>query len=199
MIAFLKGKLASIENGAVFLEVGGLGYRVQVPLSLLHLLPPTGGEVVLHTHLAVREDSLYLYGFSEREELDFFLRLLNVTGVGPRGALAVLSIYRPAELARLIRDEDLAALTRVPGVGKKTAGRIVLELKDKISGKLPVRTAGEAAGGAAEDAVAALESLGYQPAVARKAVNQACSRFEEIPAAAELVKASLSILAGHVK
>ncbi|MHB1042949.1 MAG: Holliday junction branch migration protein RuvA [Eubacteriales bacterium] len=199
MIAFLKGKLASQDGGTVLVEVGGLGYQVQVPLSLLHLLPPTGEEIFLHTHLAVREDCLQLYGFSSREELDFFLKLLNVSGVGPRGALAVLSIYRPAELAGLIRGEDLTALTRVPGVGKKTAGRIVLELKDKISDKLPARADGEAAAGAEEDAVAALESLGYQPAVARKAVKEACSRFDAVPPAAGLVKACLSILAAQVK
>ena len=197
MYAFLRGKLAVVESGSVLVETGGIGYRVHVPLSLLSRLPSPGEELLLHTHLLVREDALQLYGFSSKEERDFFLKLLNVTGVGPRGALAVLSIYPPPELIRVITVEDLVALTRVPGVGKKTAGRIVLELKDKLPAGLSVDPGGETAGGVEADAVAALETLGYSPPEALKAVKRAAGRFTEAPPASELVKASLAILAGQ--
>jgi len=198
MYAFLRGKLAAVESGSVLIEACGIGYRVHVPLSLLSRLPSPGEELLLHTHLIVREDALQLYGFSSKEERDFFLKLLNVSGVGPRGALAVLSIYQPSELVRVITVEDLLALTRVPGVGKKTAGRIVLELKDKLSGGLSVNLGGEPAGGVEADAVAALETLGYSPPDALKAVKRAAGRFSEAPPASELVKAALAVLSGRV-
>ncbi|MCL6638894.1 MAG: Holliday junction branch migration protein RuvA [Firmicutes bacterium] len=196
MFAFLKGRLAAVESSSVVLEVSGIGYRVHVPLSLLHRLPPAGEELMLHTHLVVREDDLQLYGFSSREELDFFVKLLNVTGVGPRVAQAVLSIFHPAELARAIAVEDLASLTRVPGVGKKTAGRIVLELKDKVAAGIGDPATVKETDGVEADAVAALESLGYSLPEARRAVKQAAGRFKERPQVSELVKTSLSILAG---
>ncbi|MCL6634288.1 MAG: Holliday junction branch migration protein RuvA [Peptococcaceae bacterium] len=194
MIAFIRGKLADVQAGSVVLDAGGIGYRVHVPLSLLHRLPAPGNEVTLHTHLAVREDGFTLYGFWEQAELDFFLKLLSVSGVGPKGALAVLTIFPPAELGRIIASGDAASLTRVPGVGKKTAGRIILELKDRVGGPAAAQEAGHDGGGPAVDAVEALEALGYSAAEARKAVREALKNFEENTTAAELVRSALRLL-----
>jgi len=193
MIAFVKGNLADVRAGAVVIEAGGIGYKVQVPLSLLHSLPAKGGEVMLHTHLAVREDAFTLYGFREPGELDFFIKLLSVSGVGPRVALAILTIFPPGELGRIIAGGDTASLTRAPGVGKKTAGRIILELKDKVAAPVPEQ---ENAGGRTEfDAVEALEALGYSAVEARKAVRDALKNSGEKPPVTELVKNALRLLA----
>lgn len=194
MIAFIKGKLADLQAGAVVLDVGGIGYRVQVPLSLLNDLPARGGEVMLHTHLAVRDDGFSLYGFQEQAELDYFTRLLNVSGVGPKGALAVLTIFSPAELRQAILGEDTAALTRVPGVGKKTAGRIILELKDKLPGPAVSQEAGPAGRGREIDAVEALQALGYSPVEARRAVQGALQNSGGDLPVADLVRGALRLL-----
>lgn len=196
MIAFLNGKLAAVETGAVIIDVGGIGYRVQVPLSLMHNLPDPGGTIMLHTHLAVREDGVSLYGFKEREELDCFIKLLNVSGVGPKGALAVLTIFSPGELGQAIVNEDLASITKVPGIGKKTAGRIILELKDKITSATlkDVPGPGRVQAGLLADAVAALESLGYSTAEANKGVREAMAGGNGELTVAELVKKALRFL-----
>jgi len=194
MIAFLNGKLADIQSGAVIIDVGGIGYRVQVPLSIINSLPEPGGQVMLHTHLAVREDDISLYGFRERMQLDYFMKLLNVSGVGPKGALAVLTLFTPGELGQFIVNEDLAALTKVPGIGRKTAGRIILELKDKISASVIKDTAGHKQSGLVADAIAALEVLGYSTLEAHKGVKEALSGFNEEPPVSELVKKSLRLL-----
>jgi Holliday junction DNA helicase RuvA len=195
MIAFLNGKLADIQSGAVIIDVGGIGYRVQVPLSLMSSLPEPGGQVMLHTHLAVREDDISLYGFRDRGELEYFLKLLNVSGVGPKGALAVLTLFMPGELGQVIVNEDLAALTKVPGIGKKTAGRIILELKDKISAAVIKGGTGHKQPGLVADAIAALEALGYPTLEAHKSVKEALAGFNEEPPVTELVKKSLRLLA----
>lgn len=194
MISFLNGRLADIQAGAVIVDVGGIGYRVQVPLSLLHSLPEPGGQIMLHTHLAVREDDISLYGFREREELDYFLKLLSVSGVGPKGALAALSLFAPGELAQAIFNEDLTALTRVPGIGKKTAGRIILELKDKIPATAFKDAPGRKQAGLIADALAALEALGYSAVEAHKGVKEALAGLYEEPPVAELVKKALRLL-----
>lgn len=194
MITFIKGKLADIQTGSVVLDVGGIGYKVQVPLSLHYRLPAPGSELMLHTHLVVREDGFYLYGFQSQSELDFFLKLLNVAGVGPKGALAILTIYTPDELGRVIAGEDLASLTRVPGIGKKTAGRIFLELKDKVQSIEDIPDAGGYAAGRVTDAVQALEALGYSTAEARRAVQEACTNLGENSPLEELVRGALRLL-----
>jgi Holliday junction DNA helicase RuvA len=193
MIAFIKGKLADIQAGSVVLDVGGIGYRVQVPLSLQYRLPAQGSEFMLHTSLVVRDDGFYLYGFQSESELGFFLKLLNVSGVGPKGALAVLSIYTPSELGRAIAGEDIALLTRVPGIGKKTAGRIVLELKDKVAGLITAADPESIGIGREIDALDALEALGYSPVEARRAVKEALSGLEN-PQVEQLVKSALRLL-----
>ncbi|MDI9448277.1 MAG: Holliday junction branch migration protein RuvA [Bacillota bacterium] len=193
MIAFIRGKLAGVLNGSILLDVGGIGYEIQVPLNLLNSLNDLGSEVTLHTHLAVREDNLSLYGFKERDELDCFLKLINVSGIGPRGGLAILTIFSPGELTRIIKNEDISSLTRVPGIGKKTAGRLILELKDKISWLEPEQDK-EDAGRWDLDAVEALEALGYPAAESRRAVQEALRSFDQKPPEAELVKAALRLL-----
>jgi len=194
MIAFLNGRLADIQAGAVIIDVGGMGYRVQVPLSLINSLPEPGGQVLLHTHLAVREDDISLYGFREREELECFLKLLNVSGVGPKGALAALTLFAPEELGQAIVNEDLPALTRVPGIGKKTAGRIILELKDKIAATALKDVVGRKQPVLVADAAAALEALGYSMLEANKGVREALAGFTEEPPVAELVRRALRLL-----
>jgi Holliday junction DNA helicase RuvA len=193
MIAFIRGKLAGVLNGSILLDVGGIGYEIQVPLNLLNSLNDLGSEVTLHTHLAVREDNLSLYGFKERDELDCFLKLINVSGIGPRGGLAILTIFSPGELTRIIKNEDIPSLTRVPGIGKKTAGRLILELKDKISWLEPEQDK-EDAGRWDLDAVEALEALGYPAAESRRAVQEALRSFDQKPPEEELVKAALRLL-----
>lgn len=193
MIAFIKGKLADIQAGSVIIDVGGIGYKVQVPLSLQYRLPAAGSELMLHTSLVVREDSFSLYGFQGENELAFFLKLLNVSGVGPRGALAILSIYTPAELGRAIAGEDIASLTRAPGIGKKTAARIVLELKDKVSDLFDASEPRNIVIGREVDALEALEALGYSAVEARRAVKEAQAGLEN-PPVEELVKNALRLL-----
>lgn len=194
MIAFIKGKIADIQAGSVILDVGGIGYRVQVPLSLQYNLPARGSELMLHTSLVVRDDVFYLYGFQSENELDFFLKLLNVSGVGPRGALAMLSAYTPSELGRAIASEDIPLLTRVSGIGKKTAGRIILELKDKVSDLITASDHPESISiGREIDALEALEALGYSPLEARRAVKEAQSDLEN-PQVEQLVKSALRLL-----
>ena len=194
MIAFLRGKLKDIHAGAIILDVCGVGYKVQVPLSLLHKLPGIDNEVSLHTHLVVRENCFDLYGFQDRGELEYFLKLLNVSGVGPKGALAILTIFSPGELGRAILDEDTTSLIKAPGVGKKTAGRIILELKDKIQDIPLEQEVTKAGGGQDIDAVEALEALGYSPAEARRAVRGALEKAGGKPPVAEIVRNALRLL-----
>lgn len=194
MIAFIRGKLSNTQAGAVIVDVGGIGYYVQVPLSLLNSLPGPGEEIVMHTHLVVREDGFNLYGFKDLSQLEFFIKLLNVSGVGPKGALAVLTILSPSELKRAILSEDIALLTRVPGVGKKTAGRIVLELKDKVSGLIIENEVENAEIDRGNEAVQALEALGYSVIEARRAVKAALETSDGKAQTAELVRKALRVL-----
>ena len=206
MIASIRGTVLERGEGFVVLEAGGVGYQVQVTTSTLVSLPAIGSEVTLHTRHIVREDAQLLFGFAERDDLKLFDLLIAVNGVGPRIALAVLSGLSPAHFARAVRDENLAAITAVPGVGRKTAERLVVELRDKLS-FLPVAPA--AAAGAAsrekkprvlekneryEDAVAALVTLGYSAAQATEAVRRVSDEAGEAPAE-ELVKRALAVLA----
>lgn len=133
MIGYLQGKVAVLGLEYCYLEVNGVGYRVFIPGSSREKLA-TGAQVQLFTHLHVREDALLLYGFLTQQEYEVFLLLLSVTGIGPKAALAILSVMNPAQFIMAIGQQDLSALTRVSGIGKKTAERMVLELKDKVAG-----------------------------------------------------------------
>ena len=168
MIGSLRGTLLErATSGEVLVEVAGVGYRAQVPPPALAELGEPGGEVFLHTHLHVREDALQLYGFAEAGERQLFEQLLSVSGVGPKVALAIVSGYSPAELRRAIVREDAALLQSIPGVGKKTAQRVVLELKEKIAPLAAVADAPHlGAGDGHVVARDALVELGYSAAEA---------------------------------
>jgi len=171
----LKGTLVEKSPSRLTLDVEGVGYDVLVPLSTFYGLGEPGSSVVLRVHTHVREDVIALYGFASALEQDLFERLISISGIGPKLALAVLSGIDPSDLVRAIRAQDVARLTRIPGVGKKTAERIGLELKDRLPlAPAPVEAA--AAGTASDDALrddllSALANLGYQRAAVEKVVT----------------------------
>jgi Holliday junction DNA helicase RuvA len=176
VIAHLRGRIAEKQPNRVVVDVNGVGYDVFVPLSTFYGLGDHGSSVALRIHTHVREDALALYGFATPLEQDLFERLIGVSGIGPRLALAVLSGMEPADLMHAIERSDVARLTSIPGVGKKTSERIVLELKDRLP---PARTVTAAAGEAPADAtvrddvLSALLNLGYHRPLAEKAVASA--------------------------
>ena len=200
MIAFLRGKIAFLEGNAVVLDVGGVGYRIFVPVSCQSRLPGMGEEVLLLTYLSVREDSLQLYGFIEQAERELFVMLLNVGGIGPKGALSVLSFLSPPQLYLAVAQEDVKTVMKVPGVGKKTAQRLILELKDKLKGRevaqFEVDSPVFASIGQndADDALFALEALGYSATEALSVVQQVLKSAEKEIPASELLRLALQKL-----
>jgi len=181
MIASLRGRLADKQPNRIIVDVGGVGYDVAVPLSTYYKLGEPGSDVSLRVHTHVREDTLALYGFSTALELQIFERLIGIGGIGPKLALAVLSGIEVADLARAVQHGDVGRLTAIPGVGRKTAERIGLELKDK----LPKGVFEEAAAGAGtgapggelrQDLLSALLNLGYHRPLAEKAIDAALAR-----------------------
>ena len=171
MIGRLTGRLAAKAPDQVLLEVGGVGYMVHIPLSTFYELPENESPASLWIHTHVREDALALYGFLTERERTLFLLLLGVTGIGPRVALTVLSGIPPSELVEALRTQDVRRLVAVPGVGKKTAERMVLELADKVA-SLPGEAPAKApAAIAADDVISALVNLGYRKAEAERAVD----------------------------
>jgi holliday junction DNA helicase RuvA len=180
VIARLAGTLVEKHPSRLIVDVGGVGYDVLVPLSTFYGLGDPGSGVALRIHTHVREDVIALYGFASPLEQDLFERLISISGIGPKLALAVLSGIDPAELVRAIRLQDVARLTRIPGVGKKTAERIGLELKDRLphavaaTGAGPEITSPEDA--LREDLLSALANLGYQRASAEKSVDAALKK-----------------------
>jgi Holliday junction DNA helicase RuvA len=176
VIAHLRGRITEKQPNRIIVDVNGVGYDVFVPLSTFYGLGDPGSGVALRIHTHVREDALALYGFATPLEQDLFERLISVSGIGPRLALAVLSGMEPAELMRAIERSDVARLTSIPGVGKKTSERIVLELKDRLP---PARTLAAAAGetppdaAVRDDVLSALLNLGYHRPLAEKAVASA--------------------------
>jgi len=197
LLAFLRGTLAAVEKEMIVVEVNGIGFQLQVPASTLGRLPGPGAEVKLHTYLAAREDGVSLYGFWGPDELAIFRLLLNVGGVGPKGAVGLLSALGPQKLRLAIAQGDVDGLTRTPGIGKKTAQRIVLELKEKLAREispLEAQIAGTKAPSEEEDAVAALTALGYLESEARKAVRAAADESGSAAPAASLVRSALKKL-----
>lgn len=174
MIASLRGTLVDKTPNRVIVDVAGVGYDVQVPLSTFYVLGESGSTVSLRIHTHVREDALALFGFASAIELDLFERLIAISGIGPKLALAVLSGIEPADLVNAIRRQDVARLTAIPGIGKKTAERIGLELKDRLPAALQL--ADPAPGSASpgdqlrDDLLSALMNLGYQRQPAEKAI-----------------------------
>ena len=172
MIAFLRGRLLEKHPNRVIVDVQGVGYDVQVPVSSFYGMAEPGGDISLRVHTHVREDTIALFGFSTALELQLFERLIAVSGIGPKLALAVLSGIEPDDLIQAVHRADIARLTAIPGVGKKTAERIVLELKDRL-GVIAQTVEASPAGTLRDDLVSALVNLGYHRPALEKAVDAA--------------------------
>lgn len=187
MIAYIKGILTDVREDGIVVETGSIGYNIQVPGNLIGNLPGIGSEVKIHTYTHVREDAFLLYGFLTRDDLDIFKKCITVSGIGPKGALAILSVMDADSLRFAIISGDAKAIAKAPGVGARTAERLILELKDKVKiedtlvgrevaagSRLDVADNETASGinGMKNDAVQALVALGYSSTEALKAVNK---------------------------
>ncbi len=193
MYEAIRGTLLRREPASAVVEAGGLAYLLQIPLSTYEGLPATGDEVTLRLHLAVRDDDWRLFGFGTDGERGVFRALLRVSGVGPVMALSLLSGFRPKEFRAAVAGGDVRALTRVKGVGKKTAERIVVELRDAWQGEAggPVAEGAPAASGPVEDAIRALQSLGLDALEARKRVTQHAADDPLAADASDLIRKAL--------
>ena len=187
MIARLEGTLTEKQPNRLIVDIGGVGFDINVPLSTFYAVGEPGSKVALRIHTHVREDALALFGFSSKLELNIIERLIGISGVGTPLALAVLSGLETQELVRAIRIADVARLIGIPGVGKKTAERIILELKDKLpitsEGQAEDTSLGDEAGGLRDDVMSALLNLGYHRALVERAVAEVMTKstgdFEE--------------------
>ena len=169
MIGRIAGRLVAKQPPQIVIDVHGIGYELDVPMSTLYQLPATGSEVALLTHLIIREDAHQLYGFSTEGERTLFRKLLKISGIGARTALAVLSGMSVNDVRQAVSEQDTGRFTRIPGIGKKTAERLLLELKDKLDLAVVTVPAGNA--GASSDVVTALVALGYSEKEAQFAVK----------------------------
>ncbi|MBZ4667822.1 MAG: holliday junction helicase RuvA [Epulopiscium sp.] len=197
LISFIKGILDYMTEEWIIVDVNGIGYKIYISSSTVSKLPSVGKEVKIFTHLQVKEDELALYGFMSQDELNMFERLISVSGIGPKGALGILSTLSPADLCMAVITEDIKTLSSAPGIGKKTAQRMILELKDKINTLEAVGLGGETVlevqqNGTAEEAIFALTALGYSRVDAAKAVKEV---FKEDMSVEEMIKAALKKLA----
>ncbi len=183
MISYIRGILSEASEEGIVVETGGIGYEIRVPVTVLERLPALGSEIKVHTYLQVREDGIGLFGFLGKGELAVFRQLLGVGGIGPKGALGVLSALRPDDLRLAVISGDAKAIAKAPGIGIKTAQRIILDLKDKVSMDdiLPAEAFGDGEKAAAaapgvsqagREAIEALTALGYSPMEAAKAVGR---------------------------
>lgn len=202
MISYIKGTLAEKMEDSVVVEAGGIGYRIFVPTSVLSELPAIGENVKIHTYFCVREDSVSLFGFLSRQDIEIFVQLIGVNGIGPKSALGILSVLRPDALRIAVISGDAKALAKAPGVGNKTAQRIILDLKDKISAEdllygEPAAASDipeiSAVGEIGKEAVEALTALGYTASEAAGAVRKVT--ITETMTAEDVLKASLRHLA----
>lgn len=211
MIGSLKGVIKHKQAPWLLLEVSGVGYEIEAPMTTFYDLPEVGQNVDLHTHLVVREDAQLLYGFSRVGQRDVFRLLLKVNGIGPRVALAILSTLSNEELAHCVHYEDVAQLTRVPGIGKKTAERVLIEMRDKVD---QLTSAGNASmtdnnfGDAGDknrplsaspvtienDALSALEALGYKATEAIKVIKAVIKQHGNTDSSEELIRLALKSL-----
>jgi len=192
MIDHLSGELASTGDRWVVIDIGGIGYRVQVTGPTLQDLAGTGGRVMVHTHMVVRDDDIQLYGFAHPRERELFTILIGVTGIGPQTAMNILSRVSFEDFAIAIINDDEKVLTRIPGIGPKSAKRLILELKDKMkkcAATLPATSHRAEAG----DAVSALVSLGFSGREAEEAVDAVLSALSA-PTVQDLIRASLARL-----
>lgn len=201
MIAWLKGELMVKQPPLIVLNVNGVGYELEAPMTSFYDLPEVGDSVSLHVHLVVREDAQLLFGFVAQSQRDLFRNLIKINGVGPKVALAVLSTLTLEELLHCVTSADVTQLTRVPGIGKKTAERLLVDLKSRLEPMLEQMEAGQLAGGNGDmsvsqraDAIAALESLGYK----RVEVSKVLRDLPTDLSSEEQIKQALRILSGKV-
>lgn len=179
MYSYIKGELVEIMDDVIVVEAGQIGYNIHIPASMIDNFTGTGQEVKIYTYLQVKEDDMQLYGFLTRDDLNIFKLLLGVNGIGPKGALAVLSVMTPDDLRFAVLGEDSKAIAKAPGIGNKTAQRVILELKDKLSleDAFEAKTAHVAEvntnslSSVKNEAVQALTALGYSSSEALKAIN----------------------------
>jgi len=202
MIAFLSGRLLFKSPQAVTVLAGGVGYQVFIPLSVFYILPEAGDTVEFHVYTHVREDTLQLFGFQDPRERDMFLRLIEVSGIGPKLAVTILSGMPYKELGEALMLQDVQRIQTVPGIGKKTAERMVLELKEKISrmdwAVLPGREMPfTGRDQLLEDALSALVNLGYPKPLAEKALREIQSDLPENPTLEDLLKETLKKFSGR--
>ena len=199
MISYIRGELAALEKDKVIVDVGGVGYGIYMPGQAMALLPATGSEVKIHTYLNVREDAMQLFGFLTRDDLEIFKLLIGVSGIGPKGGLSILSKLSPDDLRYAVLSGDVKAISAAPGIGKKTAEKLIIELKDKldIADVLDHAIGNDAApqaennGSVSSEAVQALVALGYGNTESLRAVKQV--QLED-PTVEELLKEALKKL-----
>lgn len=209
MIGHLRGRILEKQPPWMLLDVNGVGYEIEASMNTFYRLPEVGAEVSLHTHFVVREDAQLLYGFADQQEKLLFRSLIKVNGVGPKLALSILSGISAADFIRTVHNEDTTALVRVPGVGKKTAERLIVEMKDRLSQlQLPTLTELELSSGNQTavampatvdfraEAESALIALGYKPQQATKAIEQAVQALGEEANTEALIRHSLRSMVG---
>ena len=205
MFSYIRGPLVEISEDVIVVEAGGIGWNIHVPLSVLDRLPRTGETVQVYTSFQVREDAMALYGFLCRQDLKMFEQLLSVSGIGPKAALGILSALNPDDLRMAVISEDVKAISRAPGIGPKTAKRVILELKDRVRMEDVLPTVqddslgtlssapGQGVEGVAKDAIEALVALGYSLTEATRAVRQV--ELSDGMSVEAVLKASLKYLA----
>lgn len=207
MIALIKGEIFDIEEDSFVILAGGVGYRVYTPLAAYETLPAVGDEIILHTHYHLRENDVSLFGFADKKELALFELLINVNGVGAKTALVMLNTLSYDQLLQSMQTGSISNLVKIPGIGKKTAERILLEMKDKLDKLVPAQVfqddAAESAGAAGKNfdfndksmAVTALVQLGYNAAQATKYVDKAAESLEDTATIEQLITAALQVAA----
>ena len=198
MITYIRGELVAIEEDKAIVDVNGVGYGIFMPGTAMNYLPPIGEEVKLHTYMNVREDAMQLFGFLTRDDLKVFKLVIGVSGIGPKGGLSILSKLSPDELRFAVMANDAKAISAAPGIGKKTAEKLIIELKDKLSiedvlergeSDSSMAVAASASNGAQTEAIQALVALGYGNAEAVKAVKKV--PCDETTSVEDILKAAL--------
>ncbi len=193
MIAFIRGKLCFSSPQKAVVETNGVGYDILIPLSTASNLPPIGSEIFFHTSLVIREESHTLYGFLKAEDKDLFHLLLNINGIGPKTALNVIGFFSLENLSEAVHSQDIASLSKIPGIGKKSAERLIVELKDKLPGYGSVKSF-QIAVPKMEDAVSALVNLGFTPSASQKALKKTCDLHGDDLELTDLITLSLKHL-----
>lgn len=194
MISRLTGILAAKRAPQILIDCHGVGYEADVSMTTFYKLPEVGRQISIWTHLLVREDSHSLIGFDNEQERKLFRQLIRITGVGPKMALTILSGIDEQQFALCIANNDIAMLTRLPGVGKKTAERLIIEMRDKIdvtAGDLPTQQAAAGGHSIVNEAIEALQALGYKPIDAEKMISRAQQQGESADSASQLIKQAL--------